>query len=112
MRCKYQLSPQFIMFGIQTIGRNQATRYFIEPKLLRNLDFTAPTTLKRIEPHRLAALILEDNGRYPNSSLGEIHSRIGLEIPKQTIKRMTKKLAMELRLGVVGIGKGSKYSLI
>ena len=49
---------------VHSAGRTQATRYFVAPELLRNLRFPADTTLKRIEPHRLAALILEDLRRY------------------------------------------------
>lgn len=37
---------------IQSAGRTQATRYFVDPGLLRHLDFAGETTLKRIEPHR------------------------------------------------------------
>jgi ATP-dependent DNA helicase RecG len=43
---------------VQSAGRTQATRYFVDPSLLRSLKFTGETTLKRIEPHRLAALVL------------------------------------------------------
>ncbi|MER2518754.1 hypothetical protein E4Q23_07865 [Candidatus Accumulibacter phosphatis] len=52
----------------------------VEAMLLRKLDFVGGTTLKRIEPHRLLALIVEDVGRYPQSRIGDIHQRIGLEI--------------------------------
>jgi ATP-dependent DNA helicase RecG len=73
---------------VQSTGRTQATRYFIDPEVLRSLDFASTTTLKRIEPHRLAALLLEDVARYPRSKLGEIHVRIGPEIhPKQSNAR-------------------------
>ncbi|MEY4910337.1 MAG: hypothetical protein RL260_4055, partial [Pseudomonadota bacterium] len=41
-------------------GRTQATRYFVQPELLRSMAFPAVTTLKRIEDHRLRALVLED----------------------------------------------------
>jgi len=43
---------------VRQSGRTTGVRCFVEPKLLRDLDFTAATTLRRIEPHRLRALIL------------------------------------------------------
>ena len=73
-------------------GRTQATRYFIAPEFLQRLDFVAETTLKRIEPHRLSALILEDLQRYPQSAIGEIHQRIGIEIHRKQLKRTLDEL--------------------
>ena len=61
--------------------------YFVDPELLRHLDFAGETTLKRIEPHRLAALILEDLKRYPESAIGDIRQRIGSEIHPRQVKR-------------------------
>lgn len=77
---------------IQSSGRTQATRYFVDPGLLRTLDFGGETTLKRIEPHRLAALILEDLKRYPQSAIGEIRRRIGSEIHPKQVKRALDEL--------------------
>ncbi len=50
---------------VQSTGRTQATRYFVDLELLRDSGFNLPTTLKRIEPHRLKALIQEDRGATP-----------------------------------------------
>jgi ATP-dependent DNA helicase RecG len=72
---------------VHSAGRTQATRYFVAPGLLRALNFSTATTLKRIEPHRLGALILEDLSRYPESAIGAIHLRVGAEIPIKQIKR-------------------------
>ena len=72
---------------VQSTGRTQSTRYFVDPGLLRGFNFVSDTTLKRIEPHRLAALILEDLGRYPQSAIGEIRQRIGGEIHPKQVKR-------------------------
>jgi ATP-dependent DNA helicase RecG len=77
---------------LQSAGRTQATRYFVEPNLLRNLNFTGETTLKRIEPHRLLALVLEDLQRYPKSAISEVHRRIGAEIQSKQIKRAIDEL--------------------
>jgi ATP-dependent DNA helicase RecG len=77
---------------VQSAGRTQATRYFVDPSLLRSLKFTGETTLKRIEPHRLAALVLEDLQRYPQSAISEIHHRIGGEIHPKQVKRALEEL--------------------
>jgi len=85
-------------------GRTKGTRYFVDPKLLRDLDFTAVTTLRRIEPHRLRALILEDLRRYPESAIGDIHRRIGEEIGRDQVRKELKGL---VRSGKV-IGKDER----
>lgn len=77
---------------VQSAGRTQATRYFVDPILLRGLAFTGTTTLKRIEPHRLAALVLEDLQRYPESAISDIHKRIGGEIHRKQVKRALEEL--------------------
>jgi ATP-dependent DNA helicase RecG len=96
---------------VRSVGRTQATRYFIDPGLLQALDFTAATTLKRIEPHRLGALILEDVGRYPGTQIGDIHGRIGLEIPRARVRRAVELLVKEGRLCRLGVGSGTRYQL-
>ncbi|MVF14132.1 hypothetical protein FT643_18500 [Ketobacter sp. MCCC 1A13808] len=37
-------------------------------------------------PIRLAALIVEDEGRYPDTRIREIHQRVGLEIPRSRVR--------------------------
>lgn len=96
---------------VRSIGRTQATRYFIDPELLRSLDFAASTTLKRIEPHRLLALIVEDVGRYPRTRIGEIHQRIGAEVPRSRIRRSLEQLVREGRLQQEGVRSGTRYRL-
>lgn len=96
---------------VRSIGRTQATRYFIDPELLRSLDFAASTTLKRIEPHRLLALIVEDVGRYPRTRIGEIHQRIGAEVPRSRIRRSLEQLVREGRLYQEGVRSGTRYRL-
>jgi ATP-dependent DNA helicase RecG len=94
---------------VKSRGRTQATCYFVDPDLLRRLDFTARTSLKRIEPHRLAALIVEDVERYPNSRIGAIHERIGAEIPRVQLKRALAALVREGRLMMSGFRGGATY---
>lgn len=96
---------------VHSSGRTQAMRYFVAPDLLRSLDFTGGTTLKRIEPHRLEALVLEDVGRYPDTKMGDIHQRIGLEIPRSRVRRTVERLVSEGKLRQEGVLNGTRYRL-
>lgn len=96
---------------VQSTGLTQATRYFVDPELLRDSGITLPTTLKRIEPHRLQELVREDLRRYPQSKIGEISKRIGPEVNRAQLKRT---LADLVKLGVVlmdGARNGARYHL-
>lgn len=96
---------------VQSTGRTQATRYFVDPGLLRDSGIKLPTTLKRIEPHRLQELIREDLRRYPGSKISEISNRIGPEVNRSQLKRT---LAMLVKLEVVtmnGTRNGARYRL-
>ena len=92
-------------------GRTQSTRYFVEPELLRSLDFPVVTTLKRIEDHRLRALVLEDLQRYPASALGDIHQRVGLEIPRRRLQGTLARLLESGEIHVQGERRWARYSL-
>jgi ATP-dependent DNA helicase RecG len=92
-------------------GRTQATRYFVNPDLLRTLAFPAVTTLKRIEDHRLRALVLEDLGRYPASAIGDIHKRIGPEIPRRRLQAVLTKLVAAGQVGMEGERRWARYSV-
>jgi ATP-dependent DNA helicase RecG len=96
---------------LQSAGRTQATRYFVDPGLLRNLNFAGETTLKRIEPHRLYALIVEDVGRYPAAKIGDVHQRIGLEIPRSRLRRAVEQLVKDGKLSQEGVRSGTRYRL-
>jgi ATP-dependent DNA helicase RecG len=97
---------------VRTTGKTKATKYFVAPEVLKDLALPAATTLSRIEAHRLEALIVEDLNRYPNSHIGEIHARIGEEIPRHRIKRTLDALIMENRIGKEGERKGRVYKLL
>lgn len=66
---------------------------------------------RRMEPHRLRALIEEDVGRYPDSSLGEIRKRIGPELHQKAVSRMLRALVAEGRLTDSGKGRWTRYRL-
>jgi ATP-dependent DNA helicase RecG len=96
---------------VHSTGRTQATRYFVDPQLLHSLQFSTETTLKRIEPHRLQALIVEDVGRYPMAKISEIHQRIGTEIPRSRIRRGLEQLVREGKLQQEGVRSSTRYRL-
>jgi len=96
---------------VQSTGRTQTTRYFIDPALLRDSGITLPTTLKRIQPHRLKALIQEDLGRYPESSSMEINKRIGAEISAKTVKRALDTLVEDGVVMFSGERRWRRYRL-
>jgi ATP-dependent DNA helicase RecG len=78
---------------VEHAGRTKATRHFVPPGLLRDAGLDTLTTLKLVQPHRLRALILEDLGRFPDSSISDVRRRIGSEIPARTVKHQLDVLA-------------------
>ncbi|MEY3613186.1 MAG: hypothetical protein RJB14_2908 [Pseudomonadota bacterium] len=96
---------------VQTVGRTQGTRYFVEPALLQGAQLMAPTTLARIEPHRLQELIREDLRRYPESSSAEVNRRIGVEIPLKSVKRALDQLIQAGQVSYEGERRWRRYRL-
>ena len=96
---------------VQTAGRTQGTRYFVDPTLLRDAKLVLPTTLRRIEPHRLLELIREDLRRYPNSKIGEISGRIGPEVNRSQLKRALTELVDRSVVVMEGLRNGARYRL-
>lgn len=92
-------------------GKTKGTRYFVAPDLLRRLDFPAQTSLSRIEPHRLDALIIEDVGRYPGSAISAIHQRIGTEIKRRQIKSALDRLRETGKITCEGENRWRRYTL-
>lgn len=77
---------------VESTGRTQAMRYYVRPALLRAAGLDGHTTLTRVQPHRLRALIVEDVERFPDSSASDIHRRVGREIPERTFRRALTEL--------------------
>jgi len=94
---------------VRQTGRTRATRYFVDPALLQEVGFDHQTTLRRIEPHRLRALIEEDVNRYPGSSSTEIHQRVGREIPDRTLGRAIEHLLEAKRITSRGEKRWRRY---
>jgi ATP-dependent DNA helicase RecG len=96
---------------LEQTGRTNATRYFVPPALLRQAGLDTRTTLKRVQPHRLRALILEDLERFPGSSISEVQRRIGPEIQTRSIKRALDQLVTEGVLGATGERRWRRYRI-
>lgn len=96
---------------VQSTGRTQGTRYFVNPDWLRAADVPARTSLTRIEPHRLRALIREDLSRYPDSSSGEIGARIGQEIGYKALKKALDALVDVGEVDAAGERRWRRYRL-
>jgi ATP-dependent DNA helicase RecG len=96
---------------VRTRGRTKGTEYYVDPVLLRKLDFKRVTTLRGIEPHRLRELILSDLGVYLEANIAEINSRIGDEIPARKIRRELQKLIQGGLVRAEGEKKGRRYLL-
>ncbi|MBS0552940.1 MAG: putative DNA binding domain-containing protein [Proteobacteria bacterium] len=96
---------------VQTTGRTRGTRYFVDPELLRGVDLQMPTTLRRIEPHRLSELIREDLRRYAGSKIGEISRRIGPEVGRSQLKRALAELVTRAVVVMDGKLSGARYRL-
>ena len=66
-----------------------------------------PDTVRR----KLAELIVEDVGRYPGTKMGDIHQRVGVEIPRSRVRRAVEQLVKEGRLCQEGVRSGTRYRL-
>jgi ATP-dependent DNA helicase RecG len=93
---------------LKSKGKTKGTEYYINPKVLRNTEF-ANTNLKKIQPHRLKELILEDLSDYSISSIDEIHERVGKEIPIRKIRTTVYELAKNGAIKTYGSKKFRKY---
>ena len=99
-------------FGlVAQTGRTKGTRYHVPPELLRASGLGGRTTLRRVQPHRLRALILEDLDRYPGSSSTEVHARVGPEIPPRTVRRTLRDLVDEGLIESTGERRWRRYRL-
>ncbi len=92
-------------------GQTRATEYYVSPEALRSADFKGRTTLRAIEPHRLAELVRADLARFPDSSMSQIHARIGPEISRAKIDRCVGSLRAQGVVLMAGKKRWSRYRL-
>ena len=96
---------------VLVMGKTSGMRYFVAPDWLRGAQLDRKTTLSRIPPHRLQALILEDLARYPESSSADINRRIGAEISAKTVKRALDVLTDARQVSHQGERRWRRYQL-
>ncbi|MBN1770306.1 MAG: putative DNA binding domain-containing protein [Deltaproteobacteria bacterium] len=96
---------------VEQTGRTRAVRYFVPAPLLRKASLDKRTTLARVQPHRLRALILEDLERFPDSGRADIHRRIGAEIHVKSIARTLDALLKEGQIVASGERRWRTYRL-
>jgi ATP-dependent DNA helicase RecG len=82
------------------------------PVFLRDLNLPGDTTLKRIQPHRLTALVLEDLRPYRNSAIGDIRQRIGEEINPKQVNRAIDQLVESGEVSFEGSKRWRKYTAV
>ena len=92
-------------------AKTRGVEYRVNPQLLRDSDFKGKTTLKRIEPHRLRELIMEDLKLYGPTSIKDINVRIGEEINIRSIQRLLKRLIEEGLVETIGATNTLRYKL-
>ena len=95
---------------VEQAGRGKATHYHVPPRLLRQAGLDGKTTLVRVQPHRLRALILEDLERYPASALTDVRRRVGPEIPERTFRRAMDALVADGDVTKTGEHRWRRYS--
>jgi ATP-dependent DNA helicase RecG len=95
---------------IKSRGQTRAAEYFVDPDVLRSARFKGRTTLKPIQDHRLEELIRRDLELFPNSSLPEIRSRIGNEIPDYKARRCIEALRERGEILMKGARRWARYS--
>lgn len=92
-------------------GKTKNVEYRVVSQLLRDSDFKGRTTLKRIEPHRLRELILEDLKLFGPTSIKDLNIRIGKEIGIRSIQRILKNLIEDELVVKTGATTSLRYNL-
>ncbi|MFN8669083.1 MAG: ATP-binding protein [Gemmatimonadaceae bacterium] len=97
---------------VRSVGRTKGTRYFVAPAAVREAGVLVPTTLRRVEPHILDALVCEDLRRHPLSGSSEMLQRLGDGVSRDQLKRALARL---MRRGIIssqGRARAIRYSLV
>jgi ATP-dependent DNA helicase RecG len=96
---------------VRSVGRTKGMKYFVTPELLQDAGVRLPTSLRRIEPHRLMELVREDLRRYPGSKIGEIADRVGPEINRSQLRRALAQLVRSGGVVMQGERAAARYHL-
>lgn len=92
-------------------GKTKGTEYLVNPGFLKKANFKGRTNLKGIENHRLQELIYQDVKIYQPTALGEIHLRIGKELPYNKVRKTIYQMVAKNILLSQGTRSTTKYSL-
>lgn len=93
-----------------TRGVKKANEFLINPKLIANSNANIKTSLKTIEPHRLAALVEEDIRLHPDSLRKEIEDRLP-DADKADIQKILYGLVKKGKLHTTGGKTYRRYRL-
>lgn len=96
---------------VLTQGRTKGTTYRVNPEVLKSTQYRGRTSLRGIERHRLRELVLRDLGIYGRSKRGEIHARIGAEIPERSLRAELVAMVQAGLLTPLGEAGGRRYEL-
>lgn len=97
-------------FGfLKSKGKTKGTSYFIDPELLKRLNFKGQTNLKKIDPIRLRELVKEVLITHGECSKGDIHTRIGKEIPERFLRSQLRNMVDSGIIKKSGLKRGVKY---
>ncbi|GAA4055833.1 ATP-binding protein [Hymenobacter glaciei] len=97
---------------VQTQGTRKGTEYVINPEVFAAADLQVKPTLKTIEPHLLRALLTEDLRAYPDSSLAEMHKRLGEELGAHLLRRQLLQMTQSGLVETSGANRNRRYSLV
>ena len=96
---------------IKSRGKTKGAEYFINPDFLKKSNFKGKTNLRKIEDYRLKELIIQDLGVYSDSSLSDMHERIGREIRAGKLREQLNSLISEGKVVPNGSKKYRTYKL-
>lgn len=96
---------------VLTRGRTKGTTYLVNPDVLKASQFRGRTSLRGIEKHRLRELVLRDLSIYGRSRRGDIHERIGAEIPQRMLRSELAAMVQDGLLTPLGEAGGRQYEL-
>jgi len=96
---------------VKSKGKTKGKAYFIDPDLLKRLEFKGLTDLKEIPTHRLQELIIQDLSIYEKSSFGDIHKRIGKEIPARKLQATLNQMVTKKQIQKEGVKRWTNYSI-
>jgi ATP-dependent DNA helicase RecG len=91
-------------------GQGKGTRYYVNPEAYAAARLNIKPSLKTLEPHRLRALIEVDLRTYPDSSISQIHARLG-EVSRSDIQKEVYSMVADEELSPSGPKSARKYKV-